>query len=202
MTRALVLRHHTRGHSGLIGEAFEARGYEIDLRMMNEHSETPSLDGLRRHRDPRFQVRGLRPRGRSRRGSSRAELIAEADARDMPDPRHLFRRPSALSLLRRGREPRRRTARSAGSTSKREAGSGIRRSVVRISLRRCRLPESAELWATSPRAVQAFAIGHHVGVQFHPEIDEAQLKEWFASDEEESRELGLDIEALLEQTAT
>jgi hypothetical protein len=63
------------------------------------------------------------------------------------------------------------------------------------------LPDSAELWATSPRAVQAFAIGENVGVQFHPEIDEAQLKEWLAADEEETRELGLDLEALLEQTA-
>ena len=56
-------------------------------------------------------------------------------------------------------------------------------------------------WATSPLAVQAFAIGKNVGVQFHPEIDEAQLKEWLAADEEETRELGLDLAALLEQTA-
>jgi GMP synthase-like glutamine amidotransferase len=45
MTRALVLRHHAEDHSGLIGEAFESRGFELDLRMMNEASATPSLDG-------------------------------------------------------------------------------------------------------------------------------------------------------------
>src|SRR6202050_1010803 len=45
MTRALFLRHHPEDPSGLIREAFEARGYEIDLRMMNEDSATPSLDG-------------------------------------------------------------------------------------------------------------------------------------------------------------
>jgi hypothetical protein len=49
--------------------------------------------------------------------------------------------------------------------------------------------------------VQAFSIGQNVGVQFHPEIDEAQLKEWLAADEEETRELGLDLEALLSETA-
>ena len=38
-------------------------------------------------------------------------------------------------------------------------------------------------------------------MQFHPEIDEAQLKEWLASDEEEARDLGLDFEALLDETA-
>ena len=31
MKRALVLRHHLEDSPGLIGEAFEARGYEIDL---------------------------------------------------------------------------------------------------------------------------------------------------------------------------
>jgi GMP synthase-like glutamine amidotransferase len=49
--------------------------------------------------------------------------------------------------------------------------------------------------------VQAFAIGRHVGVQFHPEVDDTQLKEWFASDEEGTRNLNLDVAALLEQTA-
>ena len=41
----------------------------------------------------------------------------------------------------------------------------------------------------------------HVGVQFHPEVDDAQLKEWLAADEDDTRDLGLDVEALLEQTA-
>ena len=45
MTRALVLRHHLEDHCGLIGEAFETRGYEIDLRMLNAESEAPALDG-------------------------------------------------------------------------------------------------------------------------------------------------------------
>ena len=38
MARALVLRHHLEDSPGLIGEAFEARGYEIDLVMMNERA--------------------------------------------------------------------------------------------------------------------------------------------------------------------
>ncbi len=65
----------------------------------------------------------------------------------------------------------------------------------------CSLPERAELWATSPHAVQAFGLGPHVGVQFHPEVDDAQLKEWLATDVEGTRELGFDVAALLDQTA-
>ena len=63
------------------------------------------------------------------------------------------------------------------------------------------LPDIAEVWATSQRAVQAFAIGPHVGVQFHPEVDDAQLKEWFAAEDEDARDFGVDIDALVEQTA-
>jgi GMP synthase-like glutamine amidotransferase len=65
----------------------------------------------------------------------------------------------------------------------------------------CVLPDVAELWATTSRAVQAFAVGPHVGVQFHPEVDDTQLKEWLASDELDVRDFGLDADALVERTA-
>ena len=65
----------------------------------------------------------------------------------------------------------------------------------------CVLPEVAEVWATTPRAVQAFAVGPHVGVQFHPEVDDVQLKDWLSADEDEAREFGVDIDALIARTA-
>jgi GMP synthase-like glutamine amidotransferase len=49
--------------------------------------------------------------------------------------------------------------------------------------------------------VQAFCVGTNVGVQFHPEIDHLQLADWFASGVDEAREFGVDVDALLEQTA-
>ncbi len=57
------------------------------------------------------------------------------------------------------------------------------------------------MWATTENAVQAFAFGSHVGVQFHPEVDDVQLKDWLSADEEEVRDLGLDADALIERTA-
>ncbi len=65
---------------------------------------------------------------------------------------------------------------------------------------RCVLPEGATLWAQSESAVQAFAIGGHVGVQFHPELDHLQLRDWFETGEDEAREFGVDIEALMART--
>ena len=43
-------------------------------------------------------------------------------------------------------------------------------------------------------------MGRNVGVQFHPEIDHLQLRDWFASGVEEAREFGVDVDALIAQT--
>lgn len=61
---------------------------------------------------------------------------------------------------------------------------------------RCELPARAEILAHSEIAVQAFTIGRHVGVQFHPEVDAAQLRDWFAHDAD-ARRSGADIDEFI-----
>lgn len=56
----------------------------------------------------------------------------------------------------------------------------------------CLLPVGAAMLATNEAAVQAFAIGRHLGVQFHPEVDAAQLTDWFAHDTDAHRS-GADV---------
>jgi GMP synthase-like glutamine amidotransferase len=201
MARALVLRHHLEDSPGLIGEAFEARGYEIDLVMMNERSDTPSLDGY-----DTLVILGATyavydDEVEAAWFHRELSLIGDANERGVPILGICF---GAQALCRYfGGEVTR--------ASDGEVGWFDIDVVDGVELSRgpwfefhfdvCRLPDVAELWATSPRAVQAFAIGAHVGVQFHPEIDDAQLKEWLASDEEGARELGLDVAALLDETA-
>lgn len=201
MRRALVLRHHLEDSPGLIGEAFEKRGFDIDVVMMDETTASPSLEG--------YDVMVIL-------GSKCAvydheveaawfgrelALIGDADERSLPILGICF---GAQALCRYyGGDVRR--------AEDGEIGWFEIEVVADVNLPRgpwfefhfdnCTLPASAQLWATSPRAVQAFAIGNNVGVQFHPEIDEAQLKEWLASDEEDARELGLDVEGLLDETA-
>lgn len=43
---------------------------------------------------------------------------------------------------------------------------------------RCILAPSAMLLASNDVGVQAFAVGPHLGVQFHPEVDATQLRGW------------------------
>jgi GMP synthase-like glutamine amidotransferase len=201
MTRALVLRHHLEDSPGLVGEAFEARGYEIDLVMMDETSATPLLDGydVMVILGSKCAVYDLEVEAKW--FKEELALIGEADQKSLPILGICF---GAQALCRY----------YGGEVSRApdgEIGWFEIDVMADVELPRgpwfefhfdhCTLPESAELWATSPRAVQAFSIGQNVGVQFHPEIDEAQLKEWLAADEEETRELGLDLEALLSETA-
>jgi GMP synthase-like glutamine amidotransferase len=43
--RVLFLRHHGEDRPGLVGTAFEARGYDVTVVMMDEDSATPSVEG-------------------------------------------------------------------------------------------------------------------------------------------------------------
>jgi GMP synthase-like glutamine amidotransferase len=43
---------------------------------------------------------------------------------------------------------------------------------------RCVVPAQARVLAWNDAGVQAYSIGRHLGVQFHPEVDGAQLKGW------------------------
>jgi GMP synthase-like glutamine amidotransferase len=201
MTRALVLRHHLEDSPGLIGEAFEARGYEIDLVMMNEESATPSLDGY-----DVLVILGSKCAVYDHEVEAawfhrELALIGDADERGLPILGICF---GAQALCRYFGGVVSRAVDGEVGWFDIDVEDGVELSPgpwFEFHFDACQLPDSAVLWATSPRAVQAFAIGPHVGVQFHPEIDDAQLKEWLASDEDEARELGLDVEALLDETA-
>jgi GMP synthase-like glutamine amidotransferase len=62
------------------------------------------------------------------------------------------------------------------------------------------LPPGAEELARSPRALQGFAHGPHLGVQFHPESTIEIVKEWARLDAERLTTMGIDDgEALAEQ---
>ncbi|MGH8979467.1 MAG: aminotransferase, partial [Acidimicrobiales bacterium] len=67
---------------------------------------------------------------------------------------------------------------------------------------RCVLPPGARLLARNEVGVQAFTSGRDLAVQFHPELDAAQLERWFDSGGRVTAVLkGKDPDALLAQTA-
>jgi len=66
---------------------------------------------------------------------------------------------------------------------------------------RCLPPPQATILASNEVGIQAFAIGRHLAVQFHPEVDGAQLGGWLAAGgREEAAMAGTDPDAFLAQT--
>jgi GMP synthase-like glutamine amidotransferase len=200
MPRLLVLRHHDEDHAGLIGESFLARGFELEVVMMNEDAPTPSVVGF----DALLIL-----------GSSSAVydhevekawfgrelgVIGEAGRLDVPVLGICFG-AQALCLFHGGvvsRSPEPEIGWyqiEPTDDSDLETGPWFE-----FHFDRCTLPEEAQLWATTPRAIQAFSVGRNVGVQFHPEIDDEQLRDWLESSADSARDFGHDIAELLAQT--
>ncbi|MDE3065302.1 MAG: gamma-glutamyl-gamma-aminobutyrate hydrolase family protein [Acidobacteriota bacterium] len=202
MGRALVLRHHPEDRAGLVGEALAARGFDLEVVMMDEASPTPTVEGMdllvilgSKHAvyDPVIEEAWF---GRE------LEVVAEADRRGVPIFGICF---GAQALCRHfGGTVAASPHPEVGWFEVEEVGgSGVPSGPwFEWHFDACTLPEGAELWATNPRAVQAFAIGRHVGVQFHPEIDEGQLADWLsAGGDDDARALGLDPADLLARTS-
>ncbi len=67
---------------------------------------------------------------------------------------------------------------------------------------RCVPPADATILASNDVGVQAFTIGRHLAVQFHPEVDGAQLSGWLdAGGRQEAARAGCDPDRFLAQTA-
>jgi GMP synthase-like glutamine amidotransferase len=199
--RALVLRHHEEDSPGLVGEAFAARGFDLDVVLMNEHSATPTVDGYdavivlgSTHAvyDGQIESTWL---------ARELMVMSDAEDRDVPILGICF---GAQALCRyHGGEVSPSVEPEIGWYEV-ELVDGAPISPgpwFEFHFDRCTLPVGAELWARTERAVQAFAVGANVGVQFHPEVDEHQLADWFSSGDDAVRDLGVDPQELLARTA-
>jgi GMP synthase-like glutamine amidotransferase len=66
---------------------------------------------------------------------------------------------------------------------------------------RCLLPPGARLLASTQLCAQAFTVGRNLGVQFHPEVDGAQVRRWLeAGGKADAERCGQDPEELLART--
>ncbi len=62
------------------------------------------------------------------------------------------------------------------------------------------VPPGATVLATTDLAVQAFVLRRNLALQFHPEVDHDVLALWLRHDRRHLVELGVDVDALLEDT--
>jgi GMP synthase-like glutamine amidotransferase len=199
MRRALFLHHHLEDNPGLIGQAFVSRGYEIELALVDASSPMPTLDGIEvlvvlgsNHSvyDPDIVASWF---------ARELDLMRDAVAKNIPILGICFG-AQALCVLHGGVVSKAPEAEIGWyeveplNNSKIVPGPWFE-----FHFDRCELPSEAIVWATSPRAAQAFCVGNNVGVQFHPEIDDVQLQDWFSAGGDYPRQFPSQNE-LLEQT--
>jgi GMP synthase-like glutamine amidotransferase len=170
--RVLIVRHHDVDTAGFISDAFEARGAVIDMHLLPGDGPLPALDGI-----DYIVALGANPSVNDDLPWI-AEELAWLRAAPVPVLGICFG-AQALCAMAGGRVER---------APRKEIGWTVIDSSVPDLIPagpwmefhgdRCLLPEGAKVLAANELCVQAFTIGHHLGVQFHPEVDGGQFKRW------------------------
>jgi GMP synthase-like glutamine amidotransferase len=199
--RVAVIKHHDIDDAGFIGKAFAARGAKLSTHLFPEDGPLPAIDGLDHVvmlgaawsvYDPDTAGHGI--------GAERDWLRA-ADAAAVPVLGICFGAQALCAAL--GGKVRPAMRPEIGWTVIRPAPSELIEPGPWLEFHadECVLPAGAVPLAWTDACVQAFAIGPHLGVQFHPEVDGAQLDRWLrAGGQAEARAAGQDPAALLART--
>jgi GMP synthase-like glutamine amidotransferase len=196
--RVLVIRHHDIDSAGFIADAFEARGAELSVHLFPDDGPLPApadadhivvLGAVSSVNDPDPWIA--------------AELVwlRAADQAGVPVLGICFG-AQALCAGFGGR---------VEAMQRKEIGWVMVDSPdhhvipvgpwLEFHNDRCLLPPAATVLARNDVAVQAFRIGAHVAVQFHPEVDGPQLKRWLdAHTDSDASSLGIDPDQFLADT--
>jgi GMP synthase-like glutamine amidotransferase len=196
--RVLVIRHHDIDSAGFIADAFEARGAELGVRLFPDDGPLPALGGVdhvvvlgavNSVNDPDPWIAG------------ELDWLRAADQAGVPVLGICFG-AQALCAAVGGR---------VEAMGRREIGWVTVDSPdhelippgpwLEFHHDRCLLPPAATVLAANDLAVQAFRIGRHLAVQFHPEVDGPQLKRWLdAHTDSDPASLGIDPDQFLADT--
>ena len=201
MRRVVVVRHHDVDSAGFVAAAFEARGAELDVRLFPDDGPLPELtpgDGV-----------------------DHVVVLGAVSSVNDPDPWIA----EELAWLRRVDEAGLPVLGICfGAQALCAAFGGRVEAMTRKELGwvhvdshdhdlvppgpwlefhgdRCLPPAGATVLARNEVAVQAFLIGRHLAVQFHPEVDGPQLKRWLdGGGYQDAERLGLDADQFLADT--
>ena len=199
--RVIVIRHHAEDSPGLIAEAFAARGAQLSTYLFPAEDQLPAVDGA-----GHVVVLGAIPSvyGTGPERDWIAQELAwlrQVDAAGLPVLGICFG-AQALCAAFGGR---------VEAMERLEIGWRLVESAdddlvpagpwLEFHHDRCLPPPAATVLARNDVAVQAFGIGPHLAVQFHPEVDGPQLKRWLdAHTDSDPASLGIDPDQFLADT--
>jgi GMP synthase-like glutamine amidotransferase len=198
MTRVVVIRHHDIDSAGFIAEAFEARGASLAVHLFPGEARPPALDGVD-HVVVLGAVNSVNDPDRWI--AEELAWLRAADAAGVPVLGICFGAQALCAALG-GR---------VEAMGRHEIGWVLVDSVdhdvipagpwLEFHNDRCLLPAAAAVLARNDTAVQAFRMGRHLAVQFHPEVDGPQLKRWLdAHTDGDGGKLGIDPDQFLADT--
>jgi GMP synthase-like glutamine amidotransferase len=199
--RVAVIRHHEEDSAGFIGAAFEARGAELSVCLFPKEGPLPALDGID-HVVVLGAVWSVYDDSPDRAWvADELAWLRQAGESGVPILGICFG-GQALAAAFGGR---------VEAAHRKEIGWSVIDSYdpelippgpwLEFHQDRFHPPAHARVLATNEVGVQAFALGRHLGIQFHPEPDGDLLRLWLdAGGREEAERDGVDVDRFLAQT--
>ena len=196
--RVMVIRHHSEDSAGFITEAFQARGADVTTHLFPDGGPLPSFAGtdhivmlgaIPSVYDP--SIAWIEPE---------LEWLRAVDEAGIP----------ALGICYGAQELCTVFGGKVVAADRKEVGwltiDSVRPDLIPAGPwllfhgDRCEPTADAAILASNETGVQAFTIGRHLGVQFHPEVDGDQMRMWLeVGGRQEALNAGADPDALLAQ---
>jgi GMP synthase-like glutamine amidotransferase len=196
--RVVIIRHHDGDSAGFIAEAFEARGASLSMHLFPNEGPLPALDDV-----DHVVVLGAFPSVNDDLPwiADEVDWLREADRRGVPILGICFGAQALCVAF--GGQVEKAPHMEIGWTMVEPVAGDVVPAGPWLEFHgdRCLPPQAATLLASNDLCVQAFRLGKHLGVQFHPEVDGATLKRWLdGAGGVEAAAHGLDLGEFLAET--
>ncbi len=199
--QVVIVRHHKEDSAGFIGAAFAERGADLRVHRFPQDGPLPALAGID-HVVVLGAAFSVNDSSQDRAWiADEMAWLREADEAGVPVLGICFGAQALCAAL--GGRVEAAPRKEIGWTEVDSLDESLIPAGLWLEFHgdRCLPPPQARLLASSDLGAEAFSIGRHLAVQFHPEVDGEQLRLWLeAGGREEAQRAGQDPDMLVAET--